>query len=389
MIKPDEIYRKATNLYKELLRAWLEGESFFPRVIPCDKDVDDNLANAIESIQLLKSESKELRGYGYSIGWKEVNSRKHGRNQFPVRIVFETEDDFLQYIGKQREFSSFVSAVERTRARYPVLQSWIRSHRKLLIDSSTEVDGLLQVVDYLCTHPRPGLFARELPLVVDTKFIQRNHRILREWLDLILPPHTIRADEDHFDRRYGLRYADPHVMVRFLDDEIRRATESPWLECSVPLHTLAATPINASRVLIVENKVNLLTLPRLKGTIGLGGLGNGITDLRYVHWLANSEIWYWGDIDVEGLLILSRLRVMFPQVRSLLMDDATVHAWREHLASPGSGRIYDCPSNLTAGELAAYLLCATENLRVEQERFPQPFVDDLLARTCLSKTGQV
>jgi len=240
----------------------------------------------------------------------------------------------------------------------------------------------LQVVDYLCTHPRPGLFARELPLAVDTKFIQRNHRILREWLDLILPPHTIRADEDQFDRRYGLRYADPHVMVRFLDDKIRTATESPWLECSVPLHTLAATPINASRVLIVENKVNLLTLPRLKGTIGLGGLGNGITDLRYVHWLANSEIWYWGDIDVEGLLILSRLRVMFPQVRSLLMDDATVHAWRERLASPGSGRTHDCPSNLTAGELAAYLMCARENLRVEQERFPQPFVDDLLVRTC-------
>jgi hypothetical protein len=333
--------------------------------------------NAIESIQLLKAEAKDVRGYGYAIDWREINSRKHGRNLFPAKIVFETENDFLRYIGKQREFSSFISAVEQTRARYPVLQTWIRSHRKLLIDSSAEVDGLLQVVDYLSAHPRPGLFARELPLAVDTKF---------EWLDLILPPHTIRADEDHFYRRYGLRYADPHLLVRFLDDEIQDVSGSPWSECSVPLHTLAARPIQATRVVIVENKVNLLTLPRLKGAIGLGGLGDGVTDLRYVDWLANSELWYWGDLDVEGLLILSRLRVLFPHVQSLLMDDLTLHAWRERLAILGTGRAYDQPSNLTPFEQAAYSLCVAGNLRIEQERFPQAFVDGLLAETLCGST---
>ena len=83
----------------------------------------------------------------------------------------------------------------------------------------------------------------------------------------------------------GTRIDDIHV--RFLDEEIRDGTGSPWSECSVPLHTLAARPIASARVLIVENKVNLLTLPPLKGTIGLGGMGDGVTDLRYVVWLGN------------------------------------------------------------------------------------------------------
>ena len=55
--------------------------------------------------------------------------------------------------------------------------------------------------------------------------------------------------------------------------------------------------------------MNLLTLPQLKATIGLGGLGDGVTDLRHVEWLTKSELWYWGDLDAEGLLILARLRV--------------------------------------------------------------------------------
>ena len=42
---------------------------------------------------------------GYSIEWREVNSRKFGKNRFPVRILFETQDDLLRFTGKQREFT--------------------------------------------------------------------------------------------------------------------------------------------------------------------------------------------------------------------------------------------------------------------------------------------
>lgn len=391
MIRPEDIRRKALNLYPAVQLAWLENTLFFPKVIPCDKAVDPNLALAIESIQRLRSESKEHLGYGYAIDWEERNSRTHGRNDFPRRIVFETLHDLLKLIGKEGEFAQFTSAVNRLRDRYPQLNQWIRSHRRDLIEAASDLEGLLQVVDYFVANPRPDRFARELPLSVDTKFIERNCRILRWWLDLVLPPYAIRADEEHFDRRFGLRYSEPLIFVRFLDEAVQQQAGWPWNECALSLHSLAASPVLVDRVIIVENKVNLLTLPRIAGSIAMGGLGNGVTDLRYVTWLSQIPLWYWGDLDVDGFEILSRLRTVHPHAQSLLMDGEILEEWRSAVGTAGNGRTGTVLPNLAPSEADAYQACSRENLRIEQERFPQPFVIECLkdafgsARTAILK----
>lgn len=385
MIRPEEIRQKAANLYPVFQEAWLDDIAFFPRVIPCDKTVDPNLAVAIESIHRLRSQSKETRGYGYSIEWEERNSRTHGRNRFPRKISFETQEDLLKLIGKEHEFARFTSAVERIRDRHPRLAQWIRSHRRDVIDAASELDGLLHVVDYLIAHPRPDRFARELPLPVDTKFIQRNHRILRAWLDLVLPPHAIRADEEHFDRRFGLRYVEPLVFVRCLDEAVQRQANWPWSECALPLHSLAARPLIVERVLIVENKVNLLTLPRIAGAIAMGGLGDGVLGLRHIPWLSQVPVWYWGDLDVNGFEILSRLRLIFPQTKSLLMSEDVLLEWRERIGAPGNGRTGTELLNLTPEESRAYGVCSADNLRIEQERIPQLIVETRLMEVLSAK----
>jgi len=132
--------------------------------------------------------------------------------------------------------------------------------------------------------------------------------------------------------------------------------------------------MEATTVIIVENKVNLLTFPPLPSAIAIGGLGNAIVDLSCITWLADRRLWYWGDLDVEGFEILSRLRSRFPQVRSLLMDAATVERWKDQLAVSGTGRKPDPPVLLNDGELAAFELCSANNLRIEQERIPQSAV---------------
>jgi len=116
----------------------------------------------------------------------------------------------------------------------------------------------------------------------------------------VLPAHAIRADEDHFERRYGLRYAEPHLCVRLLDAHLAEQWRFPCLELSIPLHTLSSLSIKPDIVFIVENKVNLMTLPSAERAIGLGALGNAITLLRHIPWLQNLPIVYWGDLDVEG-----------------------------------------------------------------------------------------
>lgn len=144
--------------------------------------------------------------------------------------------------------------------------------------------------------------------------------------------------------------------------------------------------IDAERVLIVENKVNLLTLPPLAGAIALGGLGYGVVNLRYVTWLAERKIYYWGDIDIDGFEILSSLRKAFPQTESLLMDQATVERWRVPLGTEGNGRSGTPPAHLTTAESAVYLCCSRDNLRLEQERLPQAESNCVLTRIFSQRT---
>lgn len=369
MIQPENLRRKAENLYAEFLCAWLEGESFFPRTIPADRSLDaSDHAGAIAILQRLRDGSKEVRGFGYSIAWRERNSRDFGRNPFPERFFFETQDDFLHFLGKQSEFMAFADAVTRLRAEFPILSGWIRSHRQLLIEVAPSLDGLLHVLRYFRANPRPNRFARELPLPVDTKFIERHERVLSEWLDLVMP-ESVHSHETHFARRFGLLYPEMHVIVRFLDPHLQREMTCPWPELSLPISALAKLPIGSAEVIIVENKVNLLTLPPRLRTLGLGALGRAVSELRYIPWLATTPITYWGDLDIEGFEILSSLRAEFPHVQSMLMDEATLTR-HQSLAGPGTGRQLAPPPHLTPEERLAFERCLKENIRVEQERIP-------------------
>ncbi len=385
LLQPGEIKEKALRQYPAFLSAWLSNTPFFPLHIPGVGVPDESLAIAQQQVQSLKNGSKEVIGYGYLIEWQERNSRHHGRNLFPDRVVFESQSDFLRLIGKQREFAEFASAVERIRSRLPELESWLLANRTLLLRHLHVVDGLLDVVDYFRQHPRPNVFAREIPLSVDTKFIEQNSGILEQWLDRVLPPETIRADERHFERRFGLRYAEPQFLLRFLDPALQRFFGSPWSECSVSLHSLAESPIEATTVFIVENKVNLLTFPAVPSAIAMGGLGNGIVDLGYVKWLSNRSLWYWGDLDVEGFEILSRLRIRFPQTRSFLMDDTTVLRWKDSLTISGTARPREVPALLTEPETTAFCFCLAHNVRIEQERIPQAAVVEAVSELIRAK----
>ena len=378
MIQPDEIQTKAERLYPAFLNAWLANEEFFPRAVPCNKGLEGNLASAASSVQRLRESSKEVRGFGYTVEWEERNSRSHGKNRFPRKILFESASDFLRLINKQKAFSVFTTAVGKIRARRPELEQWIRKNRDALVTSAGAVDGLLNIIDYFCANPRPNVYARELPLSIDTKFIERNEHILRAWLDIVLPPAAILADEEHFARRFGLKYSAPQFHIRFLDPAIQRQLLVPWTDCTVPLHSLAETEIPALHVFVVENKTNLLTLPQLPNSIGIWGMGYGALDLRYLAWLRNPSVWYWGDLDADGFCILSRLRTFLPHLRSLLMDNDCLTMWMEPIGERGIERFRESLPNLTESERLAYERCISENLRIEQEHFPQSFVIDYI-----------
>ena len=378
MIQPEDIRRKAERIYPELLKFWIDGNmDEFPRAIAGNKRPNPDLAKAAQEVQRLRDSSKEMLGYGYSIHWQEVNSRTYGRNRFPAKIAFETMNDLLKFIKKSEEFAAFTATVNRIRSAFPQLESWIRKNPRSLTQMRTEVEGLLEVAAFFQQHPRPGCFVRELPLSIDTKFVERNKAVLRQWLDVLLPAHAIRADEEHFERRFGLRYAEQPVFIRFLDPILQAELGFPCDALFLPLQTFGDLPIQKARLIIVENKVNVFTLPPLPRSIGLGGLGHAITLLRDVRFMANIPVTYWGDLDVEGFEMLSNLRSLCPHAKSLWMDRSAIERWRP-LKVAGSGRQPAVPMHLTSEEIAAFEICCHENLRIEQERLPQAEINDVM-----------
>src|SRR5262245_27116029 len=136
MIEPQEIRRKADNLYPAYVQAWLrdEADAFFPRTIPSRKTPPRDTNTARAWILRLRHESKETRGFGYSVEWTEINSRDHGRNQFPTRIVFETAADFLKFTEREAEFAELTTAIAQIRSKHPELEAWIRTHIRELVE---------------------------------------------------------------------------------------------------------------------------------------------------------------------------------------------------------------------------------------------------------------
>ena len=132
------------------MRAWLLGKSFFPRSIPCDKDVYDNLANAMESIQLLKAGAKDVRGTGLN----RMESKSTPASMAGTYSRKNCFRDTGRFFAIYRKAAGVLGVCFGGRADtgHGILFLKIGSAltRKVLIDSSAEVDGLLQVVDYLC-----------------------------------------------------------------------------------------------------------------------------------------------------------------------------------------------------------------------------------------------
>ena len=81
---------------------------------------------------------------------------------------------------------------------------------------------LIDVVDWLDDHPRPGVYLRQMDVPgVHSKFVEAHRGVLGELLDRALPPESIdagaRAGATGFARRYGFREKPERIRFRILD----------------------------------------------------------------------------------------------------------------------------------------------------------------------------
>ncbi len=367
MITPTEIRNKAEKKYLAFLQSVVEGKTFDPIVIVGNKKPNNDMAMFEKELTELMEHSKERKGYGCTIEYHSVKTKKHGLQDIPTSICFLTEHDYLKFIGKEQTTAQFRTDIKKGLSELPELMDWISRYPSKVIENHNVWDDLLMVCKYFKRTPKPQLYIRELPIQVHTKFIERNKGVIKELLDIIIA-EQVNAEETSFEPRFNLKYDEPIVRFRVLDDNLSEKYFSGINDISLPITQFKSLSIPVQTIYIVENKMNMLTFPIKRDSIVLWGHGFGVDIIKNVEWLRSRKIFYWGDLDAHGFLILSELRKHFQQVESFLMDRKTFDEFFEGgkgVETKVVGNLY-----LTPKEQEMFEFLKACNFRLEQEKIP-------------------
>lgn len=375
MITSAEIKKKALRKYTDYLRNVAAGITFQQIEIPCNKKASDTIAKYQREFYDIRSLSKEVKGYGYTIEWKTIKNKMLGTQDFPSKITFETADDFERFLQKVKEVADFRKNVALINGKFSKLQHWIEKYPQKVIDNSEDWNNILKVLDYFSKNPLPKLYIRELPIEVHTKFIEQHKAVISELLDIVIEEYVDKNEKD-FEKRYGLRYDEPMVRMRLLDKTLATSYFSGLDDITIPVSLFLKLKMSISMAYIVENKVNFLTFPPVAKSIVIWGKGYGVASIKDSELLKSTELIYWGDLDAQGFEILSQFRSYFARVKSLLMDKATFDKYFENdLGTPSK---INAKLNLTTEEEELYSYIKTNNYRLEQEKIPQSYVVEKL-----------
>ncbi|OUY11207.1 hypothetical protein CAP42_02705 [Acinetobacter indicus] len=125
----------------------------------------------------------------------------------------------------------------------------------------------------------------------------------------------------------------------------------------------------AAYIFVIENIQSGLSFLHFANGIVVCGGGKNITWVEAA-WLKKKKVFYWGDLDSEGLNILSMVREKHPAVIPLMMDEATLLHFQERMVDEPDS-ISDQPNYLTEHEQVLFHALragAFNQRRLEQER---------------------
>lgn len=385
MITLAGLKKKAENLYMEVLRSHVTGESFFPKTIRSDKSLPKDLPDIYKELEPLIAASKERKGYGYSIKYTTVQTRKHQAQDIPIDVVFDTLDDYLRFTGKNQQYHSFVADYALLTAYNTHLKDWAIKNIRGILENAGKWPELLKVCEWFVNNPHPNCYIREIPAQPHTKFIEGNKGIIERLLAELMGDMMFKEGIS-FEERFHLKTYERLLHIRLLDEKLTKYF-SGLSHIGITIPDLAKLNLPCHKVIIMENKAsysnaeNFLTLPHLQDTVAIFGSGYSVRDLKHITWLHEKEIYYWGDIDEHGFQILHQLRSYYPHTHSILMDMETYTAFEQYAVSTAPARIGTL-SLLTGEEQKVLDMLQSFPLknRLEQERISQEYVLDYLRK---------
>jgi hypothetical protein len=331
MLTTKEIKDKAERSYKDFLISVLRRTIFFPFHIKGNKgNVNAPLQDLFPALKHLIEHSKEKIGYGYSLTYKEVNTRHSGIITMPEAIFFENPQDFLKFIDKEQAFLAFRKAADLTKKQIPALLKWIEENVLKCQKNAAHWDAILTIINYFIQHPKPNCYWRQLPIDVDLAVLEINKPLIGELLDFILPPNLINQNETQFELRFNLLYDEPVIRLRFLDNSAFLPPLSIGHDFSLPLSKIANwTDIPCESMFLITDKDVFLSFPKLENSMAIYW-ENTMGELSKINWLNNKMVYFMGDITPKGFEQLSEMRSVLRSLKAFMMDKTAFSAFPQH-----------------------------------------------------------
>ena len=314
---------------------------------------------------------------GHSL-WHAEEKRKQtasfGKQLMPVRVFIDTPEDAMALLGltkKKKEFLAGLSAVE---SQMPSLRDWYLTYFGR-ISAEDFFPMALSIARFMLEQDEREGYLREMAIPgVDTKFLENHNFLVRTLWNTLFPENTAESSDELWEKLFVQKVPTPSICVRSLDEHLRFAGVRKLF---LSQDDIADFQPPHRRIFITENKVNGYTFPDAEDSLILFGMGYGVLEMaESAPWLADKEIYYWGDLDHDGFNILSNLRKVLPamKIHSFLMDKETLLAYVDPKVKD-TGNTTTIPDYLTVSEKMAWKLIHDNGWRLEQERIPHEEVE--------------
>lgn len=373
LLSPDDVRDFLVRRFNNQQQNWLIGEGGWPLDVglgvPTEKDVADDPGGVRNWVSGWASRT----GPG-QVTWVERQFARLGTQRFPVKLCFESASEVAAVVGQTKRWNLAVERYQRIVGRWAAFgqsTTAIAAKFNVLADySSDDFERLFSLLEWFEFNPSSDLYLRQLPIEgLDTKWIEQRIAVVCNFLRILRD----QPESKGFYELCGLRRQPHRVRIRLLCSELR-AIVGGLGDIEAPIAELAALSISPRVVVIVENQETGLAMPDIPEAVVIMKLGNAVSALDALPWIRGSTMVYWGDIDTHGFAILHRARRILPDLRSVLMDEATLLG---HLSLCGEEAVQCSNAELEllqAHERAVFngLKANTwgQQLRLEQERLP-------------------
>lgn len=303
-----------------------------------------------------------------------TTNKKEGRIALETitAVAIPSESCLVHVSGLASDIAECKRRRHRIEAGFPWLSaSEIREAVSILISSSVD-----RTLFNECCAFGAALHERDVagmtPRQVDIEGLHT------KWLDKGKNRHIVTLLSGKED--LGLVDRPKHVRFSYIDP-VKRGSGGR-VHDSADSDDCAAPAYRPRTVVICENRDCAHEFPaQVADGISVMGDGDGAPGLiAAFEWISQAEtLWYWGDMDADGLEILAAVRKVCPDTRSIFMDTDSYERY-EHLgvSAAADGRAL-CPRQpkeiagfLSAREYELYVhLCSKEcrgPRRIEQER---------------------